>query len=224
MNIIRTKAVELETIPALAYKQKLSAGGAGIKIHRLDNAATAVFTLDRRTGGATAYGKVDGALFPEAAIAEAIEATVGLPYATHARVVLKSAAAAVAAAEAEPAVDDAVLESEADKIDMVSSREYNAIIKEYADANGKLDYKRLNKEFIQFASKSKTVSELVSKGAGLDELIAFAVKNRAAYLAKAKDTVSDGEAAALIETLDEINPRSAFKELSAHLKRLLAKK
>ena len=56
MNIIRTTAVELAAIPAIAYKQKLSAGGAGIKIFRLDTDASAVFSIDRRTGEAVPYG------------------------------------------------------------------------------------------------------------------------------------------------------------------------
>jgi hypothetical protein len=43
MNIIRTTAVELSLIPAIAYKQKLASGGAGIKLFRLDQDATAVF-------------------------------------------------------------------------------------------------------------------------------------------------------------------------------------
>jgi hypothetical protein len=36
--------------------------------------------------------------------------------------------------------------------------------------------------------------------------------------------LSNEETAALIETLDEIDPRSAFKELAAYIKRLLARK
>jgi len=50
------------------------------------------------------------------------------------------------------------------------------------------------------------------------------VKSRATFLSGKKESLEDGEVAALIETLDEIDPRSAFKELAAYLKRLLAKK
>lgn len=48
MKIVRTKTVELTEIPAIAYKQKLSSGGAGIKILRLDVEATAAATLDKK--------------------------------------------------------------------------------------------------------------------------------------------------------------------------------
>ncbi|MDR3216218.1 MAG: hypothetical protein LBT55_02225 [Clostridiaceae bacterium] len=216
MNTVRTRAVEIGSIPALAYKQKLSTGGAGIKIHRLDCDAVAVFTLDKRGGQATAYGKFDSELFPEASVQEAIESTIGLPYSTYTRIVLKIAAQSDAEAQDEGNAEEI--------IDMLSSKEYNAIIGEYVKENGKLDYTRLNKEFIQFASKSKTVAGLAAKSAGVDEILRFVVKNRAAYLAKEKELLSDAQTTALIEILDDINPRSALKELSSHIKKMLAKK
>jgi len=51
----------------------------------------------------------------------------------------------------------------------------------------------------------------------------YIVKSRAADLSGKKNSLSDEEANALIETLDEIDPRSAFKELKAHVKRLLSR-
>ena len=78
MNIIRTQAVELGTIPAITYKQKLASGGSGLRILRLDQSATAIVTIDRRTGEAAPYGKIDAKLFPDEAIDEAMELTSGL--------------------------------------------------------------------------------------------------------------------------------------------------
>ncbi|MDL2225246.1 hypothetical protein LJC20_03435, partial [Eubacteriales bacterium OttesenSCG-928-M02] len=80
MNIIRTQAIELTTIPAIAYKQKLQSGGAGIRILRLDQDASGIITLDKRTGEGVPYGPLDEALFPQEAIDEAIDATVGMPF------------------------------------------------------------------------------------------------------------------------------------------------
>jgi hypothetical protein len=228
-STIRTKAVELEAVPAIAYKQKLATGGAGIKLHRLDCAAAAAFTLDKRTGKATAYGKVDGKLFPEAAITEAIEVTAGLPYSSHSRIVIAAYAPVAQAAPAPapvPAAEEIPREDEpsAETAALLAGKEYGAIIKEYVKENGKLDYARMNKEFIQFAAKSKTVADLAAKSAALDEILLFVVKNRAAYLSKNKEGLTDSQTAALIEVLDEIDPRNAFKELSAHIKRTLSKK
>jgi len=216
MNIIRTTAIELTAIPAIAYKQKLSAGGAGVKLFRLDQDATAVFTIDRRTGEALPYGTPDVALFPEEAVAEALEATSGLPYTARGKLritVFEDAADA-----------EDVAETEAEKVDMVDSDEYKAIVARYANEKGKLNYSLMNKDFIQFASKSKVVGDMVAANAPVEAVVLFVVKSRATFLSGKKESLEDGEVAALIETLDEIDPRSAFKELTAYIKRLLAKK
>jgi len=216
MNIIRTTAVELTAIPAIAYKQKLSAGGAGVKIFRLDQDASAVFTIDRRSGEALPFGQIDAALFPEEAVAEALEATMGLPYTARGKLTIT--------VFEEAAADEAVAETEAEKIDMVGSDEYKAIVTRYANEKGKLNYSLMNKDFIQFASKSKVVGDMVAAGAPVEAVVLFVVKSRATFLSGKKASLEDGEVAALIETLDEIDPRSAFKELSAYVKRLLAQK
>ncbi|MCL2061899.1 MAG: hypothetical protein FWH03_04660 [Firmicutes bacterium] len=248
-NIVRTKAVELETIPAIAYKQKLAAGGAGIKIHRLDVDAVAVYTLDRRSESAVPFGKTDIKLFPPSAVSEAVAVTVGLPFTASSRVVFKhlpspkaverfnkklqaaapacnaqQASELIEAATEEPEVDEpAAEEVTPEKICMVDTPEYQAIIKEYTLLNGKLDYRRMNKDFIQTANSGRGVKILIDKGVSLNEILLFVVKNRAAALAKRKDTLSDDEAQALVDCLDEIDPRSPFKELNAHIKRMLAK-
>ena len=214
-NIIRTTAVELGAIPAIAYKQKLAAGGAGIKIFRLDKDESAVFTIDRRSGEAAAYGKYNADLFPDEAILEALELTSGLPYTARGK--LK-----ITFFEEVNAAED-VVETEVEKVDMVNSAEYAAMIERYTNEKGKLNYTLMNKDFIQFASKSKIVGNMVADKAKVEDVLLYIVKNRAAFLAGKKEDLSDKETSALIETLDEIDPRSAFKELEAHIRRLLAK-
>jgi len=215
MNIIRTTAVELSTIPAIAYKQKLSAGGAGIKIFRLDQDAVMVCTVDRRTGEGVPYGTYDAPLFPDEAVDEALELTVGLPYSSRGK--LKITAFNI------DGDDEDVGETETEKTDMVDSDEYKSIVGRYANEKGKLNYSLMNKDFMQFASRSKVVGDMVAAKADVDEITLYIVKSMAAQLSKQKEAMSDQEAAALIETLDEIDPRSAFKELKAYLKRLLAR-
>jgi hypothetical protein len=217
MNIIRTTAVELSAIPAIAYKQKLASGGAGIKIMLLDRDASAVFTVDKRTGEAIPYKSYDAELFTDEAVFEALELTSGLPYTSRGN--LKITVSKADAAEEE----DDVAETETEKVDMVNSEEYKAFIERYSNEKGKLNYTLMNKDFIQFAGKSKIVGNMVADRAGAEDILSYIVKNRAAFLAGKKETVSDSEAAALIETLDEIDTRSAFKELSLYIKRLLAK-
>lgn len=216
MRIIRTVAVELSTIPALAFKQKLqSSGGAGIKLFRLDREADAVFTIDKRSGEGIPYGPVDAALFPPEAVEEAIELTGGLPYTKRGKLNVKAFS---------PQIDpDDVGEDDTEALDMVDSDEYNAIIERYSDEKGKLNYHLMNRDFMQFAGKSKVVSDMLAKGNTPEEILHFIVKSRATFLSGKKESLSDREVTALIEILDEIDPRSAFKELTQYLRRQAAR-
>jgi len=222
MNIIRTTAVELVCVPAVAYKQKLASGGAGIKLFRLDTDATAVFTIDKRTGDALPYGKYDEALFPDEAVIEALELTSGLPYTARGKIQIT--VFQEQEEENEEAFDsEDVEETETEKVDMVGSEEYGALVQRYTNEKGKLNYTLMNKDFIQFASRSSVVSDMVRDKANVEDILLFIVKNRVELLTGKKDSLSDEETYGLIETLDEIDPRSAFKELNAYIKRLLAK-
>ena len=215
MNIIRTTAVELMSIPAIAYKQKLAAGGAGVKIYRLDSDATMVVTIDRRTGEGIPYGKHDVSLFPDEAICEALELTEGLPYTSRGKIKITAFGVAEDA--------DDVTEDEEEKVDMVDSDEYHALVGRYTNEKGIINYSLMNKDFIQFASKSKVVGDMVGERKSVDEIVLYVLKSMVSQLSKRKEALSDAEANAFIETLDEIDPRSAFKELKAHLKRMLAR-
>ena len=213
-HIIRTRAFELTVIPAIAYKQKLQGKGSGIKILRLDRDAAAVYTLDRRTGEGKPYGKVDGKLFPPEALDEALEATVGMPYSARGNIRIDTSKYQAPAEEALPE----------EEIDMVDSDEYNAIIQRYSDEKGRMNYALMNKDFIQFTAKSKVASEMLARKEKTDDIILFVIKNRAAFIAGKKKSLEEKEVKALIETLDEIDPRSAFKELKDYLKRRLARR
>jgi hypothetical protein len=226
MNIIRTTAVELTTIPAIAYKQKLYAGGAGIKIFRLDQDAAIVFTIDRRTGEGRAYGKYDAELFPDEAVDEALELTTGLPYTSRGKLKITAFGEDEPLESSENSADgviEDVAETETEKVDMVNSDEYKALTERYTNEKGKINYTLMNKDFIQFASRSKVVGTMVAEKAKTEDIVLFIIKSRATFLSGKKDSLSDEETAALIETLDEIDPRSAFKDLSLHIRRMLAR-
>ena len=215
MNIIRTAAAELSSVPAIAYKVKLKDGGAGIKILRLDQEASAMFTLDKRTGAAIPYGIADEELFPEEAVIEAAELTEGLPYSSRGKIKIT--------AYSLDEEDDDSDEAEASGSSIIDSDEYAAIIERYSDENGKINYRLLNKDFIQFVSKSKTAADLAAKMALEEEILIFVIKNRTAFYADKKENISDDDAKALIAALDEINTKGAFGELKSHIRRMLAK-
>ncbi|MCL2807303.1 MAG: hypothetical protein FWD27_03945 [Coriobacteriia bacterium] len=214
MNIIRTKAVELSVIPAIAYKQKLASGGAGIKI-MLTSGQTAVRTIDKRSSDMVAYGKIDEELFPYEAFDEAFELTSSLPYSSRGNIKV---------VEIEEVQEcDVTEEAPAEQIDMTLSPEYEAIVERYCDEKGGLNYTLMNKDFIQFASRSKTVSSMIGQGAGQEDILLFIVKSRAAEISRQKESLDDASVWLLIESLDEMNPRSAYKELKAHINRMLSR-
>jgi len=99
----------------------------------------------------------------------------------------------------------------------------NGNIEILSDEKDKLNYQLMNKDFIQFASKSKTVSTMIAEKAIAEDVLVFVVKSRAAFVAGKKESLDDELAVALIETLDEIDPRSAFKELKAYINRMFAR-
>ena len=216
MNIIRTKAVELTVIPAIAYKQKLASGGAGVKIMRMDCDKSAVYTIDKRTGESVPYGVIDEELFPPEAFDEAIEQVIGLPYSARGNIKISVFEQVLQ--------DDVIEDAPEDQVDMTLSPEYAAIIERYSDEKGKLNYQLMNKDFIQFASKSKVVSDMAANRATQEEILLFIIKSRATFIAGKKESLDDESVKLLVETLDEIDPRSAFKELKAYIKRILARK
>ena len=224
MNIIRSKVIELNEIPAIAYKIKLKSGGSGIKMHRTDCNDTAYAEIDKRTGGAVIDGRVDLNLFPETAFDEAIEQLEGLPYSGRGKVkIFVSDEADAEEVESPDEPDDTQTDPKYKLAQVVFSDEFKAITDRFADENGKINYQLMNKQFIQFAAGSKTVSDMCAKKESADAVLLFVIKNRAAFLAGKRENLSDGDAAALIETIDEINPRSAFKELKLYIRKRLSK-
>ena len=214
MNIIRTKAVELSTISAIAYKQKLASGGAGIKIIRVDG-QSAVCTVDKRTTDLIPYSNFNEDFFPMEAFDEAVELTNSLPYSARGNIKL------LAVEDVQP--EDVSEQAPAEQVDMTLSPEYKAIVDRYSDEKGKLNYTLMNKDFIQFASKRKIVAAMVDASTGTDEILEAIIKSRTTEISGQKESLDDNNIRLLIETLDEIDPRSAFKELKSYIVRMLSK-
>ena len=221
MNIIRSKVVELNSIPGIAYKVKLKHGGSGIKIHRTDQEITAFAQIDSRSGEPRPDERVKQAFFPAEAFDEAIELLAGVPYSSRGKVKIVISEVQEDD-EIEVPEDESPGTHEHAAANAVDSDEFTAIVEMYSDANGKMNYQLMNKQWIQFASRSKFVADLVSKRASEDEILLHVVKSRAANLADKKDALSDNETRALIEAIEDIDPRSSFKELRRHIRKMLA--
>jgi len=222
MNIIRSKVVELNTIPAIAYKIKLKQGGSGIKFHRTDKEESAFAEIDKRTGEARLDERACTEIFPVEALEEAVEELLGLPYSARGKV-------KIAPTEASDECEIEIPEGEAPgthadaMANAADSDEFIAIVNMYSDVSGKMNYQLMNKQFIQFAAKNKTVADMVGKKESVDDILLHVLKNRAAFLAGKRDHLPDNEALALLDAIEEIDPRSAFKELKLHIRKLLAR-
>ena len=222
MNIIRSKVVELSCIPAVAYKIKLKDGGSGIKIHRMDGNETAFAELSKETGEAIYTPRINVAHFPPEAFEEAVEQLVGCAYSARGKVKVVPSEA-TDENEIEVPEDEAPGTHEDACANAVDSDEFKAIIDHYTDASGKMNFKLMNKQFIQFASRSKAVADLAANRASEKEILLLIVKNRAAHLAEKREFLPNDEALALIDAIEDIDHRGAFKDLKLHIRKMSAR-
>ena len=206
MNIIRTPVVELTKIPALAYKFKMASGGAGIKIifEGTDNTETFAITRRGELVATSPQGTVSDAA------QEALELTTGLPYSSRGKV------KAVFVTEADE--DEVVPETIA--YNMIESAEYKAWIAAYTGDNFKMNYAKMNKDLIQFASKNKTVVQMVEEKEPVEAILRRIIQIQTSNLTNNKEYMAPEAADALIATLEELDVRSAFKELKLHIQRM----
>jgi len=214
--MVRTEVVQLKTIKGLAYKQKLTAGGAGIAI--LTQNERAAFTINKRDGSTTPYGKVDASVFSDAVVKEAVELTKGLPF---------RRLGAITKVYADNHCDETSVSEEVEdvkvEIDVMASVEYKEFISAYTDKNNKFSYQLMNKDLMQFASKSSVVSKMLAEKADVESIVRYVVKSKAADLARNKG-MDDDMLIAFIEMFDSMNTRSAFKELRAFLRGKMSRK
>jgi len=208
MNIIRTPVVELTGTPALAYRFKMSSGGAGIKIIYEGTDQTEAYAITRRGDLVAAQPGVKAG---EAA-REAFELTRGLAYSARGKV----KAVFVAAADEDEAIPEA-----APVYCMIESPEYKAWVKAYTGDDFKMNYTKLNKDMIQFAAKNKTVAQMVGEAKPRDEILRRIVQIKTSNLTKNKEYMTPDVTDALINTLEELDVRSAFKEIKLHINKML---
>jgi len=102
-------------------------------------------------------------------------------------------------------------------VDVIASKEYEGFIKEYTDKNGNFSYLLMNRDLMKFADRSSVVARMVAEGESGNTIIRYIVKSKAVDIARSKK-MDDDFLTAFIETFDSMNTRSAFKELTAHLR------
>jgi hypothetical protein len=214
--MIRTKVVELSTIEAVAYRQKLKNGKSGVVIMRYDTAQPGLASLNRSTGEPDPSANTNLDVFPIEAFREALELTSGMPYSRRGAIKLSGSPEQSGAGE-EPPEEEASPE----ELATVDSAEYEAVVKAYTNKKGELSYDLLNKDFIQFATSSKIVADMVANGATEDEIRDHIVKVKLESLTGNRE-LTTAQTQQIVEMLDEVSPRYVLRELNDEIRRMLS--
>jgi hypothetical protein len=218
--IVRTPLVELSTMEAVAYRQKLRGGQAGVVILRRDSPQPGLALVNPRTGEPDLSTNVPMDRFPREAFLEALELTAGLPYSRRGPV-----ASAVAPTTAPPSGEvgsdaDQLESSSPEAVATVASPDYAAIVKAYTNRKGELSYEQLNKSLIQAAHSNPFVATMISQGATQEEIRDHVVKANFEAVSGNRH-LSAAEVNSILTLLDEVSPRSLLRELNDEIRRML---
>lgn len=221
--VIRTRLVELSTLEAVAYRQKLRGGQSGVVILRHDCAQPGLALLNHQSGEPDPAANVPGDLYPIEAFREALELTSGLPYSSRGPV--RSPAAVPGSGSAQASSAAAISEAEQAppeaELATVKSADYQAIVKAYTNKKGELSYDLLNKALIQAARSNPYVADLAARKAAEQEISDHVVKANFEAVTGNR-AISLAEVHAILELLDAVSPRSVLAELRAEIRRMLA--
>ncbi len=207
--MIRTSVVELTTIPAVAYRQKLPAGGSGVTICRYGEKQCGIASISTRSGKAIPAENTPAELYPAEAFAEAIELTRGLPYKKLGKVtVLKKSFK-----EQEAKADEEI------PVDLAA---YEKLCAKYTDKTGKLSYELINKDLIKFLKSSSVVRGLIAEQASAAKIKNYIVGVKVRDVTGNKD-LTDKQVKQLTDMLDNVYPKGVFKELNDEIRKTLGK-
>lgn len=213
--MIRTDVVNLTVIEAVAFRQKLTAGGSGVTILRYDMNQPGIASISKTSGEAIPSANTPLDLYPLEAFQEAIRLTAGMPYKKRGGVRLEKKAVEETAPEAtEEATEEDVV---------IDSSEYQKLVDKYTDKNGKLSYELLNRDLIRFAHASKIVRAMQEDGAALKKIRTYIVASKFRTVIGNKK-LTEAQALKMADLLDEVSPKSVFKTLDAELRKQSAAK
>ena len=206
--MIRTKTVDLTTIPAGAYRKKLKSGGSGIVIMRRDNSQVGTASISKNTGMAIPANNVSLDMFPEEAFNEAIELTSGLTYKNNGPVVINEKESEAIESNEEDAEAEVVIDTD----------EYKKIVDAYTDKNGKLSYELLNKDCIKAGYSDKKIQAMIEEDASEEEIRLVIARGRFAEIT-GNHNIEESKVKKMIELLDEVYPKGIFRELNEEIRK-----
>lgn len=208
--MIRTSVVELTVIPAVAYRQKLPAGGSGVTILRYGEKQCGIASVSTRSGKAIPAENTPAELYPAEAFQEALELTRGLPYRRQGKVTVLKKSFKEAAPKPE---EDAAM-------DMA---DYEKLTAKYTDKAGKLSYELLNKDLIQFLKRSSVARRMLDEQATPARISRYVVGSRFRDVTGRRD-LTDKQVKQLSDLLDNVSPKGVFKDLNDEIRKALGKR
>lgn len=206
--VIRTVLVELSSLEAVAFRQKMPDGHSGVVILRYDNPQPGLALLNRHSGEPDIAANTPHDLFPLEAFQEALALTSGMPYSRRGRVKLQATVAEPVAEEPAAAEDD---------LATVSSADYAAVVKAYTNRKGELSYDLLNKALIQAAHGNPYVAEMKARGATMEEIRDHVVKANFEAITGNR-ALTQAEVNRIVAMLDAVSPRSVLREFNEDLR------
>jgi len=206
--MLRTKAVKLSCIPAMAFRVKLP-DGPSITIQREGKVQPGIAAISKTSGEPVLSANTDTTLYPLEAFREAIEKTNGLPYKKQKGVKVTKE---MVKEKKEKPVEEVIIDS----------NEYQMIVDRYSDKNGKLSYDLLNKDFIKFAKSSSVVRTMVEEKATVAKIRNYITANKIRNIT-GNDKLSDKQVKAMVALLDEAYVKGIFKELNDEIRKMLGK-
>ena len=213
--MIRTDIVKLTVIEAVAFRQKLMAGGAGVTVLRYDTAQPGIASISKTSGQAIPAANTPADKYPPEVFNEAIRLTFGMPYKKRGNVKLtKETVEEVTPEPAEEVTEEEIV---------IDSREYQKLVDYYTDKNGKLSYELLNKDLIKFAHASKTVRGMLDEGESVKKIRTYIVCSKFRSVIGNRK-LTEAQVLKMAELLDEVSPKSVFKTLDAELRKMSAGK
>ena len=211
--IVITKLVELSTLAAVAYRQKLF-DGSGVVILRYGTPQPGLASISRTTGEPVPAANTNLETYPVDAFREALELTRGLPYSRRGKVRLLEDSSADAGANES-------LESSDEDLSVVDSAEYQSIVDAYTTHKGELSYSLMNKDFIQFATSSKVVADMISSMATLEDIREHVMKAKFETLT-GNSRLTSHQVKSIVGLLDDVSPKSAFRDFEDELRKMLS--
>ena len=210
--MIRTAIVHLTTIPAIAYRQKLSSGGSGITVLRYNVQQPGLASISKTTGKAIPTENTSSELYPQEGFEEAIRLTAGMPY----RRLGKAEVSEEIILEPEAETQEENAPEMEDLQIVVDSAEYQRVVDIYTDKAGRLSYELLNKDLIQTAKASGQVRLMIEDRASAEDILLQIVKAKLLSVSR-NPALTDAQVKLMIELLDEVSPKGVLRPLKSEI-------